>query len=361
MKTKIIDLSNPLWLETLNKLRYDFYHLPQFVYLESKRTNTTPQAILISEGEKIFFLPYLIRRCDNLFGEEEIPEVFDVVSPYGYPGILLSETAANSPDFLELAINNLIFVLRNQNICSAFFRLHPILNQGLEKIYSPDICKITGETVAINLNLSHEEIWTQTHSSHRKIINRQKRNGITVKMVLLDEYLENFLEIYYETMERVGAAKLYYFSQDFFWELSKKLTNNLHLSIVEFENEIMSACLFTECCGIVQSYLSGTKNKFLKFSPDKIMFDYVRFWAKERGNKFMHLGGGYRGTTDGIYDFKSGFSKLRYKFLTLRLITDQEKYNYLVYLRAKFLNQQVETLLDSSFFPAYRSLEIISF
>ncbi len=354
MKTKIIYLSNPLWLETLNKLRYDFYHLPQFVYLESQRTNTTPQAILISEGEKIFCLPYLIRRCDDLFGEA-IPEVFDAVSPYGYPGILLSEAAANSPDFLELSINQLIFVLRNQNICSAFIRLHPILNQGLEKIYSPEICKITGETVAINLKLTHEEIWMQTHSNHRKIINRHKRDGIKVKMVLFDEYLEDFLEIYYETMERVGAAKLYYFNPDFFWELSKQLINNLHLSIVELENEIMSACLFTECCGIVQSYLSGTKNKFLKFSPDKIMFDHVRFWAKERGNEFMHLGGGYGGAKDGVYDFKSGFSKLRYKFLTLRLITDEEKYKYLVELRAKCLNKQIETILNSSFFPAYRS------
>ncbi|BAZ68523.1 MAG: GNAT family N-acetyltransferase [Pelatocladus maniniholoensis HA4357-MV3] len=356
MKTKIIDLSNPLWLETLEKLRYDFYHLPQFVYLESQRTNTTPQALLISEGEKIFFLPYLIRRCDDLLDGELIPELFDVVSPYGYPGILLSEAAANSPDFLELAIKSLIFVLRNQNICSAFFRLHPILNQGLEKIYSPEICKITGETVAINLKLSHEEIWTQTHSSHRKVINRHKRNGIKVKMVLFDEYLEDFLEIYYESMERVGATKLYYFSHEFFWKLSKKLINNLHLSIVELDNEIISACLFTECCGIVQSYLSGTKNQFLKLSPDKLMFDYVRFWAKERGNEFMHLGGGYGGAKDGIYDFKSGFSKLRYKFLTLRLITDEEKYNYLVNLRAKFLNKQAEALFNSSFFPAYRSL-----
>ena len=59
MNIEILDLENPLWKETLQKLRYDTYHLPEYVALEAKRNHNKPEALLITEGDKIFFL-YLI-------------------------------------------------------------------------------------------------------------------------------------------------------------------------------------------------------------------------------------------------------------------------------------------------------------
>ena len=357
MKNQIIDLANPLWGETLQQLRHDVYHLPEYVYIESKRTNTIPEAILLTEGEKKFFVPYLLRECDDtLFAQAAKPEVFDIVSPYGYPGIVLSESAYHAPEFLKSAMSEFISILRDKKICSAFLRLHPILNEGLNEIYPSDICKVTGETICINLNLSNEEIWAQTRSDHRKDINRHKRSSqIAARIVPFEEYFDEFIAIYNQTMERVGAKSSYYFGRDYFWYLLKNLGDRLHLGIVELENKIVCACLFTECCKIVQSYLSGTKKEFLKLSPDKLLFDYVRYWAKERGNEFLHLGGGYGGAKDGVYNFKAGFSKERRIFLTLRLITDEQKYHHLVDLRAKYLNTSSEKLLNSDFFPAYRS------
>jgi hypothetical protein len=85
------------------------------------------------------------------------------------------------------------------------------------------------------------------------------------------------------------------------------------------------------------------------------MFDYVRFWAKERGNKVFHLGGGVGSSKDSLYNFKAGFSKQRHPFLTLRLILDEEKYRYLGDCRAKYLKIQPEVLVKSNYFPAYRS------
>ncbi|MDJ0617731.1 MAG: GNAT family N-acetyltransferase [Calothrix sp. MO_192.B10] len=356
LNIQIIDLSNPMWLEILQKLRHDFYHLPEYVYLESQRTNTIPQGILISQADKLLFLPYLLRECNDISGKEVNSKMFDVISPYGYPGILLSEAASNSPDFLELAMHDLISAFNSQNICSAFLRLHPILNQNLEKIYGADICKITGETIGIDLTLSPEEIWKQTRSDHRKDINRHKRFGLEARMVNFQEYFHEFIDCYQQTMERVGANQLYFFSHEYFKNIAHQLGDYLHLGIVEFAGEVMCACIFTECCGIVQSYLSGTKNKFLKQSPDKLLFDYVRFWAKERGNQVLHLGGGYGGKKDGVYQFKAGFSRKRYTFLTLRLITNPEKYDYLVASKAKALNINPHEMMRSDFFPAYRSL-----
>ncbi|MEG4320530.1 MULTISPECIES: GNAT family N-acetyltransferase [unclassified Microcoleus] len=353
MKIQFIDLSSPLWLETLDNLRHDFYHLPGYVDLEAKRTEATAEAILIADDDKIFFLPYLLRKCNNLFAETV--EVFDVISPYGYPGFLLNEAAASTPDFFILAIENLTQAWRDRNICSAFLRLHPILNKDVNTSINNDLFTLNGETVSVDLTLERSEIWSQTRSEHRNKINRCVREGFSAKMVPIQEYINDFNAIYEETMARVGAAKLYYFGTNYLVKLIDVLGDKLHLCMVELNGEITCGGLFTECCGIVQYHLGGTKSSFLKQAPTKLMFDYVRFWAKERGNQVFHLGGGLGGSQDSLYHFKAGFSKQRHTFFTRRLITDEEKYLHLVNLRAKYLKIEVEHLLNTNFFPAYRS------
>jgi hypothetical protein len=46
MKIRVINLSDSLWLETLEKIRHDIYHLPDYLYLESVRYNAVAEAIL---------------------------------------------------------------------------------------------------------------------------------------------------------------------------------------------------------------------------------------------------------------------------------------------------------------------------
>lgn len=355
MKIQVIGLSDSLWLETLQQLRHDIYHLPEYLYLESIRNNALAEAILIAEDDKIFFLPYLLRQCDDIFDQSlTIKQVFDAVSPYGYPGILLSEKAASTKEFLDLAINQLISVLLAKKVCSAFFRLHPILNSGFQKFFSPDNCHVNGETVSVNLKLSEAEIWIQTRREYRTSINKLKRSGMTAKMVPFQEYISDFISIYHETMDRVGAGLSYYFDEEYFSHLHT-LGEKVHLCRVELEGQVTCSGIFTECCGIIQYHLGGTRKEFFKQAPSKLMFDYIRFWAKERGNAFLHLGGGVGGGKDSLYHFKVGFSKQRHTFLTLRLIIDEEKYRHLVELRAKSLNKEAEKLLNTDFFPAYRS------
>lgn len=357
MNHRIISLSDPLWMQTLTQLKHDVFHLPEYLALEARRIGAIPEAFLFVEEDRQFFLPYLLRKCEDLFGSAIATDTFyDVISPYGYPGILLSETAKQDKKFLGQALKQLELTLQSKQVCSAFFRLHPVLNQGFSELCPPELFQKMGETVWIDLTQSHEEIWQQTRSDHRKDINRNKRNGFVAKIVPFQQYFFEFIEIYHETMDRVGANKTYYFNNAFFTDLLS-LKDHLHLCIVEINHQISSACLIFECNGIVHSYLSGTKNQFLKFTPEKLLFDYLRFWAKERGNQVFHMGGGVGSSNDGVYYFKSGFSKLRLQFLTLRLIIDQESYMYLTNLRARSLKTESENLLNSGFFPAYRYLE----
>lgn len=357
MKVRLLNTSNPLWLEILEKLPHDVYQLPEYLYVEAQRTKAIPEAILITDEDNIFLLTYLLRKCDDIIANEVLlPESFDISSPYGYPGFLLNDAAAISTEFVSKAIVTLKQILKEKSVCSAFFRLHPILNENFINVFPSETFTLNGQTVSIDLTLSESELWAHTRKGHQSTINKCKRLGFTARVVSFQEYYDEFTAIYQETMNRVQANQSYYFDDNYFRGLLE-LGEKLQLCIVECEEQIICASLFFECCGIIQAHLGGTKNDFLKQSPFNLLLHHLRLWGKERGNKYLHIGGGIGGsTTDSLYTFKSGFSRQRHDFLTLRLITDEDKYLELVELRAKALDTNVEELLDTGFFPAYRSV-----
>ncbi|MDJ0617732.1 MAG: peptidoglycan bridge formation glycyltransferase FemA/FemB family protein [Calothrix sp. MO_192.B10] len=357
MKIQVLHVSDSIWLETLQKFRHDIYQLPDYFALEAARNMSKAEAILLKDEDKIMFVPYLLRSCEDIGIDHSISTDFlDVVSPYGYPGILLNEAATNTPDFLDIAISQLREVLQKKGVCSAFFRLHPIINDNFgHKFQQQNILTLNGKTVSINLQLSDEDIWKQTKRDRRKKINHCQQVGLTATMVPLEEYMDEFVAIYVETMERVKADKLYYsFHYKYFLEMQNILKHHLNLCIVEINNQLASAGLYTECCGIVQAIFRGTRTKFIELSPSSLEIDYVRFWAKKRGNQIFHLGGGLGGSQNSLYNFKASFSKQRHNFMTMRLIIDEEKYLYLVKMRAKELKLELRKIQNSQFFPAYR-------
>jgi Acetyltransferase (GNAT) domain len=354
MNIEILKPQDPRWQEILAKLRHDVYHLPDYVEIEANRNNAQAEAILITEGNNLFFVPYLLRSCQDLFPQLQGSEqYFDIISPYGYPGFLAQEDS-DSSDFLPLAIQTLKETLKSRAVCSAFFRLHPILGDRHVTSFEPGTWVDNGETVSVDLTLTEAEIWAHTRRGHQSTINKCKRQELESKVVPFRENIGEFLEIYKETMDRVVAKAFYYFGYDYFTELMK-LEDKIHLGIVTLEGQTICASLFFESCGIVQAHLGGTKTAFLKYSPFTLLLNDMRLWAKARGNTFLHLGGGVGGSKeDKLYIFKSGFSRQRHQFRTARFVLDEEKYHHLVNLRAQHLGVSATQLLETGFFPAYR-------
>jgi hypothetical protein len=108
--------------------------------------------------------------------------------------------------------------------------------------------------------------------------------------------------------------------------------------------------VYTETGGIVQYHLGATANEHLHLNPTKVMFDYANRWAKRRGNRWLHLGGGVGGADDSLFHFKAGFSPLRRTFATWRLVVDAAAY-------AALVPGGVEAS-QASYFPAYRANEV---
>ena len=345
------------WQDLLDTIPHDFYHLPGYLAIEAIRHNATPQAVIIKDDQKVFFLPYLIRDCTYILSSSQSGLVYDVVSPYGYPGILVNQ-AGQDPDFIRRCLSLTYNYWNESNICAAFIRLHPILNTYTDRSFFDDgnfvFCD-QGDVVTCDLNKELTDIWQQIRSSHRTKINKLTRAGFIVKVGAVDEYLDAFIDIYQETMNRVNAADTYYFTRTYFESLSQLLGDRMKICVVEIDGKIVAASLVTELSGIVQYYLGGTKTEFLRQSPATIMFKHVIKWAKQRNNRLLNLGGGLGGNHDSLYHFKAGFSDESHPFSTLKTIVNQEKYNQLIAAKAESSGRSKLEIENTSFFPAYRS------
>jgi hypothetical protein len=358
MHFRVVSPTESSWQQLLDTLPHDFYHLPGYLELESTRYDAIPEAIIIQDNDRIFFLPYLVRECAHIFNSTSCkPEpIYDVISPYGYSGVLVNEVGRNG-DFIRKCWNLIYDYWQQKNICSAFIRLHPILNGYIDDSITDgkSIFGKQGDVVTCDLTKDFQDIWKQIRANHRTKINKLSRAGFTARIESVDEYLDVFIDIYRETMDRVRAVDTYYFTPDYFKKLSQTLGDRIKICVVEIEGQIVAASLITEFSGIIEYHLGGTRTEFLPKSPATLMFKHIIEWGKYRNNQCLNLGGGLGGKHDSLYHFKSGFSDEFQSFATIKIIVDRERYTRLMAARAESLGISIIEIENTSFFPAYRA------
>jgi Acetyltransferase (GNAT) domain len=355
-----IDILSPddfRWQLAIDELVHDFYHLPAYNQLEAIRLQTVPQCALIKDGNKCFFMPYLLRSCDDVEGRSS-KNVYDVVSPYGYPGFVVNK-AGQDPNFLEDCFNQLKMIWYEQNVCSAFIRLHPIINNYFppSSSFHQNILFTHGNIVICDLSSTKQNIWKETRRSHRNNLMKLEKLGFSSSITPVSEHksLENFVQIYEETMIRVRAKDSYFFGKEYFKKLASVLNKHLYICEVKVGDQTVASSLVTESCGIVQYYLGGTKTDFIHQSPSTMMVNDIRSWAKQRGNFYLNLGGGVGSNQDSLYHFKSGFSKLTKPFVSIKMVVNENVYKQLTRSSYQRLSPPASELSRESFFPAYRA------
>ena len=334
MHVDLIQPTDRRWRDTLAMIPHDFYHLPEYVSLESSRLRGTAVAAYVEQPGVRLVLP-LIRRA--------IPgsDAFDVVSPYGYPSpIAQFEDVA----LVRGAFSAVAQTLREQGFVSMFVRLHPILELPDGAFTGLGTLIVHGQTVSIDLRQNEAEQWRGIRARYRTFLNRSARLGHRAFMDDTGEHFDRFITLYLETMRRHNAAPEYFFSRDYLSGLWQQLQGHVHLGVVEVDGLIVCAGLFGESNGIVQYHLSGTEEQALALSPLKILINHARQWATQRGANVLHLGGGLGGAQDSLMHFKAGFSDRRHLFKTWRVVLDEQRYTEL----------SGKELGSTGFFPAYR-------
>jgi hypothetical protein len=264
------------------------------------------------------FLPLVIRPIPG--------STTDATSPYGYPGPLA--WGDGGPGFFSAAFEAGIERLRSERVVSLFVRLHPLLDA--EPPVGVGTLVTHGETVSIDLTLPADELWANIRNNHRRDIGKAVRLGYVARMDGRWEHFETFVRLYRETMERLSAEERYMFDEAYFRKLRDALGPSLSLWVVLYEDIVAAAVLFVETAGIVQYHLAGSDERYAHARPTKLLIHTVANWAKERGDRRLHLGGGVGGADDSLMHFKAGFSDDRHVFRTLRVVIDEGEYARLV-------------------------------
>jgi hypothetical protein len=352
MRSGFVEPSFAGWRTTLAEIRHDVYHLPEYVELSAGRLEGgNPFAFVAEEDGHQLLVPLVVRPVQAGAGRR--PSLFDATSPYGYPGPLLRRGADGEDGrFLVRAVEAFLDGLRERHIISAFIRLHPILTLPLAPLHRIGRVVPHGDTVSVDLALPREDLWSQTRQNHRRDITKAARSGQTARIDDGWEAFDTFVNLYYQTMQRLNAEEYYYFPTAYLIDLKATLQDRLHLCVVEVEGQVAAAGLFTEVCGIVQYHLSGTADAFTASHPLKTMLNFVSDWAKRRGNQVLHLGGGLGGQRDSLYHFKAGFSHIRHPFFTWRVVSEEAGYRRAVERWEARTGRWADPI--EGFFPPYR-------
>lgn len=338
----VVEVTDKLWSDiVLKSSKYDFYHTQSYHLLEKQNR---PILFIAYFGTDFIALPLIVRKIPN-------SNYFDCTSVYGYCGPI-SNLAFDSISIehikcFQFELNQYFL---NNNIVSAFSRLHPLIaNQNL--FINFGVLDYINQTVAIDLSLNLDEQKKQYRKSIKSELNQLRNKGYEIKEAISEQEIYAFITIYRKTMKKVAATEDYFFDNNYFYDFLNNVCFEKKILLAYYKGDICAGALFTITNGIMQYHLAGTSEKYEKNSPMKLIIDEARLLANKLSLRYLHLGGGFGGSDqDTLFLFKSGFSDFRCHFINWNLIVNPEVYRELVEK-----NDQIDK--SSHYFPLYRALK----
>ena len=359
---RLLRPEDPVWDATIAKARASVFHSAGYHRYTAGFGQGAPYLAVIGDEECGVAWPYLLRALDDvpsLAGSARM----DVTSVYGYPGPLVWGCRSDD-ERVRLAFDLIAETWRLQGVVSAFTRFNPLLanaqmlppTPAWATAGSPGVIQ-SGSTVSVDLTQTPEEIRAEYGRDLGREIRRGRNAGLETVVDVGWEHLPDFAEQYRETMLRLGAADFYFFSQADFERLHQCLPDSAHLLVARLGGIVAAAGLFLDSGECLEWHLVSAKAELQSLSPSKVLVEDAILWAKSRGFRAMHLGGGRGAHADSLLWFKSRFSQRRHQFAVGAWVVDPDYYGHLV--RERVASLPVGATLDPSYFPAYRAEPIL--
>ncbi|MBT2731008.1 GNAT family N-acetyltransferase [Carnobacterium sp. ISL-102] len=307
----------------------------------------------IEDGElEIFNFENEHGKVKNMFIKRKIPldlenkVFFDIVTPYGYGGPVIQETTDEEKllaGYFEAFSN----YCQTNDIITEFIRFDLFENTQVRDNFYGDVMMV-GKNIVRDLNLP------TTKDIRTNILRNAKtatQNGIKIILDETGEYIDDFLEVYYSTMERTGAEEYYYFDKTFFEQIHETMKDQFIYIHAIKDEKIISTALVLLGNKSSFGFLAGTLRDYYDYHPEAIVQLTTIQWLKDKGLTKYILGGGHKGE-DNIYLHKKGYARNGdHLFYVGKKVHDPIIYEKLIDLRKTFGNFDIET----SFFPKYRT------
>jgi hypothetical protein len=284
---------------------------------------------------------------------------YDIESLYGYGGPLLcldknldSIKEELYKDFFKTFHD---FCVSN-NIIAEYYRFHPLLENHVPvKEYGPGKVDLIKPIIYIDLHQDLASLWQGICRGHRSSINKARRSGVTVEVAKVDgENLHVFELLYEETMERNQADPLWRFPASYFKNCIDCLgENRVALFNAKYNGEVIASYLVLHEYQTVYYHFGGSREIDFNLRANNLLIYEIALWAKSKGYRWFHLGGGIE-PDDGVFRFKSGFSKDRARLYSYSCIHDQNKYSQLAAMKTAWDLSNKTISKPSHYFPVYR-------
>lgn len=309
------------------------------------------KCFLFQTDNGIILMPFIFRSiiCEIL--EEEY---FDVISPWGYAGPLLSDHITNDSVIAFWEYVDKWYI--DNNIVTEFIRFN--LNDN-QKFYSGTTIN-TLSNVKGNLLDNFEDQWATFNQKVRNNYRKAEKHNLTFKLFKKEEIskdeIQIFNKIYVDTMLRNNASKVYFFSDTHFENLILSNPNDFFIGIVYYNNIPISVELIINHNETIYAHLGGTNSEYFKCRPNDFLRVEITRWAIKEKKKFYILGGGIK-NNDGLHKSKKAFFPKDEPifFYTGRKIINKELYDKICLFnnKEKYNNLDKENP-ESHFFPFYR-------
>jgi hypothetical protein len=333
----------------------DTYYRPQYVTAYDEGTGAGMFALVVATSSNRFLLPLMLRPVPFLGSGK-----FDAITPYGYGGVLaLGSRQVDAADARELMRTLWIFC-RDRGVVSLLLRLHPQLHQHewLRCIIDEDLAlPYHGDTAGIDCSQWDEHLDAPTGLGKgrrsdllggRRALRVQRLEGGTSAC---RTGLETFRTIYELTMDRLGASPVYRFSRDYYSFLSNGLAQEMCLINALCGSVPVGAAVFFAGGEFAHYHLSGSTEKGRQLKAGTLIVIEGARWARERGCRSLHLGGGTR-ANDSLFRFKQSFGGPTYPCHFLTAIIDRARYIEATTMRNISAGMPPPR---ADFFPQYRA------
>lgn len=334
---------NTRWDELVRSFdNYEVYNLNGYLSGLYKHGDGEPLLFYLEDGDNrainIVFKRD-VSETPNLKGKIEKGRYFDLASPYGYGGFITDNVLTVK------MMEEYISYCKENNIVSEFVRFNPMLdNQEFCKEYYTTHC--LGNTISIDLE-SEEVVWSNFSSKNRNMIRKAIKEGVEVRHTNEKWIINNFMELYNQTMDRDNATDYYYFKKDYYETFNDNLPSEHEIFYAVKDEEIIAAAIMLFANNNVHYHLSASNMVGRKYAATNLIISETAKFGVEKGYKGFHLGGGVGAAEDSLYSFKKAFYKGEpKKYFIGKLTFDTEVYNELVNISG--------VPEETGFFPKYR-------
>ncbi len=335
----------------------DVYYRPGYARAYEVEGQGRAVALHVVTSDSAFLFPLLLRPLATLPFASQVAGQ-DAITPYGYGGLLPLRAARPPVAQLRAGITALSDWCKCQGVISVLLRLHPLLEQDaeFEKLADPHLTvHVFGPTTALPLDGWSESSLRKGRRSDLGVARRSLRltwsssADSSPGAPPLAEALSLFRGLYESTMDRLGASAFYHFSPNYYAALAEGLGQRMAVALAWRQQQAVGAAIFFADRRFAHYHLSATNEEGRALKATTLLIREAIDWARSRGCRCLHLGGGVRGD-DSLFDFKRGFGGDVYRYAFAGLICDPTRYQALLTARVG----QPGPLPRSDFFPAYR-------